>query len=567
MGNGLDELAADAAPVLFEDSVSHDSDTGATNVATTTWRPLFSHECTFGPPIFDSVVDNLIHNPNINSSWLFRADILHDAQAPPPPPRPTTTTTTSGLCATCTTPTSGSDSSDRTCTCTSPRTPSFIGFERQRCIVRKLIPRNTLRDAPLDQTCLLYTGTLPGSNEHDGGANGDDDTAVERKLVVYLPHVSAPSDMPFYHPKVRGVAFLYEWNQAESRGSVSISYRYFDEGDRSVEKLTRTAHHLVAVILKHGKGRVEGYTKRVHHDLLLPQARVQNTYTKLKQKHARTLIRGWAESTDPEKHIFEDLCIASFLMELWADMYGGPGEKFPGFVDIGCGNGLLVYILIREGFTGWGFDARSRKSWASYNIKLPSSASASSGETDDEDSLRELVLLPTPVSRQGRSGGISSEDFDARNIHDGRFPTGTFIISNHADELTAWTPIIAALSECPFLAIPCCSHDLTGKLFRAPPPKDKTKAESTYSSFVVWVSSIAEDCGWHVEQEMLRIPSTRNTAIVGRKLQQQSQAADQPSSSPLSSHDVQAIVDKYGGTAGYLDSVLRLVKKNASSSH
>lgn len=36
------------------------------------------------------------------------------------------------------------------------------------------------------------------------------------------------------------------------------------------------------------------------------------------------------------------------------------------FVDLGCGNGLLVYILNSEGHKGVGFDIRRRKIWDTY---------------------------------------------------------------------------------------------------------------------------------------------------------------------------------------------------------
>ncbi|KAK4466912.1 hypothetical protein QBC42DRAFT_215822 [Cladorrhinum samala] len=505
------KAAADAAPLIYE------------NNEETTWRPIFTHDCTFEPKIFDSVVHNLIRNPNINSSWLFRADILHDGPEAP----------------------------------SSSPVPSFAGFKLRQCIVRRLIPRNTMRDKPMEQTCLIYESTVHRENENEQG--GDEEPAaaaaaadVQRTLLVYLPRVDSPDEMPYYHPKVRGVAFLHEWSASKSAGAVSLSYLFYDdEADRSVEKLTRTALNLLQVVHKHGQGRVRGYQKRVHHDVVIPQARLQDTYTRLKQAHARTLIRGWAEVTDPDKHVFEDLCIAAFLIELWRDMYAGEGRQpFPGFVDIGCGNGLLVWILNREGFEGWGFDARARKSWANYNIK-------GEEEEEEEDSLRELVLLPPPVSRAGLADiSAAGGDFGEDKIHDGRFPRGTFIISNHADELTPWTPILAAISDCPFIAIPCCSHDLTGAKFRAPVPKDKTKAVSTYASLVVWVSQIAADCGWQVEEEMMRIPSTRNTAIIARK-RKPDFGGDV---------DIQAIVDKYGGTAGYLDAVIKLVKPSSSSS-
>ncbi|KAK1758410.1 hypothetical protein QBC47DRAFT_139817 [Echria macrotheca] len=503
MGYEPEQLAEDAPPIVTPD----DSGNGLGD----TWVPLFRHGCSFGPDIYHSVMLNLIKNPNINSTWLFRANILHDVQ---------------GADALSALPGSA------------PEIPSFRGLELQRCMIRKLIPRNTMRDKPLDQTCLLYGGT--GEDVQDEG--------IERTLVVYLPHVGSQSEMPFYHPVVRGIAFLHEWNAAESVGSVSISYLFFDVGDRSVDKLVRTAWHLLKAIYKHGEGRVAGYKKRVHHDVLIPQARVQDRYTALKNKYARDLIKTWAESTDPEKHVFEDLSIAAFLIELWADMY--KDVPFPGFVDIGCGNGLLVYILNREGYSGWGFDAQTRKSWASYSTKM-----GSGGET-----LQQLVLLPPPVSRARVEELSGSDDFEERLVHDGRFPKGTFIISNHADELTPWTPILATISDCPFIMIPCCSHDLTGSRFRAPRPADRSKADSSYASLVAWVAEITKDCGWEAEQEMLRIPSTRNTAIVGRK-----KTALEESAVP----DINAIVQRYGGTAGYLENVIKLVssKKGSTAEH
>ncbi|KAK4145407.1 uncharacterized protein C8A04DRAFT_10762 [Dichotomopilus funicola] len=528
MGFQPEELAADARPAVVETVTCHNDKAPSPP----NWSPLFRHPCEFGPSVFGDVLVNLIQNPNINSSWLFRADILYDSAASESkgPGRPDDELG----------PPSETDN-----TSSGPvRIPSFAGYELKRTIVRRLIPRNTLRDKPLDQTCLIYQTV---SNQKGGEESDDVVIPEENTLVVYLPHVADGSEMPFYHPVVKGIAFLHSWTAAESSGSISISYQFFNEAeDRSTVKLTRTALRLLEVIHKHGKGRLAGYQKRVHHDQILPQARVQNTYAQLKRKYARELIESWAETTDPEKHVFEDLCIAAFLVELWADMYGRPSRQtpFPGFVDIGCGNGLLVYILNREGFGGWGFDARARKSWSTYNTKFI----APSGS--EEDTLQELVLLPAPVS-SGEE--ITTTTLPQDRIHNGRFPKGTFIISNHADELTPWTPILATLSECPFIAIPCCSHNLAGERYRAPPPRDKTKADSAYSSLVAWVADIATDCGWEVEQEMLRIPSTRNTAMIGRTRSRGAELVD-----------VDDVVQRYGGAAGYLASVIKLVTSTSS---
>jgi tRNASer (uridine44-2'-O)-methyltransferase len=282
---------------------------------------------------------------------------------------------------------------------------------------------------------------------------------------------------------------------------------------------------------------VQGYVKRVNHDLIIPQPKFQDRYAHLKSKYARQLVDTWAESTDPVKHVFEDLGIAAFLIELWIAMY--KDSPFPGFVDIGCGNGLLVYLLTQEGYDGWGFDARSRKSWANYTT--PTTASPSG------KSLEERLLLPSIIPVRGPENTTSP--LDAAKIHDGLFKSGTFIVSNHADELTPWTPILGLISQCPFIMIPCCSHSLTGERFRAPPPRDKTKSKSTYASLVDWACRIAEDCGWQPETEMLRIPSTRNTGIVGRNR-----------TTAASDIELSAILLKYGGVEGYYDNVVKLLK-------
>jgi tRNASer (uridine44-2'-O)-methyltransferase len=61
----------------------------------------------------------------------------------------------------------------------------------------------------------------------------------------------------------------------------------------------------------------------------------------LKEKYAANLIANWKESSDAEKSVHEDLGIAAYLSCLWQG-------KTTSFVDLGCGNGLLVFILTSE---------------------------------------------------------------------------------------------------------------------------------------------------------------------------------------------------------------------------
>ncbi|TFB03750.1 hypothetical protein CCMA1212_004772 [Trichoderma ghanense] len=546
-----------------------------------TWVPLYSHACSFGPGIFVDKMMNLIRNPNLNSSWLFRADILYDeakatgrnsSSATSPGDTTTTTTPSSSITAVDADPDTSSrpdadahaeadaQSSARTDSEIRPVAVEICGMTLERTLVRRLIPRNERRDKPLEQTCLFYTSTSPLVSAVDsaGAGPGSASSASLSTLVIYTPHSPSADALPFYHPKVQGIAHLHQWDQS-GKGTISVHFLPYPEHPVTDARLQRTAYHLLEIIDKHGHGAAEGYVKRVNHDVVIPQDRFQNRYALLKSKYARRLVDSWAEKTDPTKHVFEDLGIAAFLIELWSDMYPEGAAAFPGFVDIGCGNGLLVYLLTQEGYAGWGFDARERKSWAQYRTGGQPSPSGSS--------LEERLLLPAMVSRgrggqgqadanlvdddlePGRAERDPSDGSSVGVVHDGAFAPGTFIVSNHADELTPWTPILAALSRCPFIMIPCCSHSLAGDKFRAPPPRDKTKARSTYASLVDWVSGIAEDCGWKVETEMLRIPSTRNTCLLGRTRTKEVREAD-----------VEAMVAKYGGTGGYYENVAKLIK-------
>lgn len=79
------------------------------------------------------------------------------------------------------------------------------------------------------------------------------------------------------------------------------------------------------------------------------------------------MLQNWPEKTDPKKFVYEDIGIASYLMLLWNEGNIPTEEtKKMKFVDLGCGNGLLVHILNSEGHKGVGLDIRKRKIWDLY---------------------------------------------------------------------------------------------------------------------------------------------------------------------------------------------------------
>ncbi|KAI1626893.1 hypothetical protein EDD37DRAFT_605723 [Exophiala viscosa] len=479
---------------------------------------------------FMQVTNLLLECPNLNSTHLFRADILHDSAQ--------ILKTVAEKEQQCDYLNGNKNdyhddaSADQVVAVDAPQVE---GATLVRRVLRRLIPRKPQLDRPLEQWCYIYE-----MQESPGVKSG--------YVVVYVPDVKDEADMPWYHPPVKALAYLYE--QAEGHTTFSTHFLPFDQTTNVVpERLHRTFISLLQTFLRLAKG--PGPEEQLHDtnkndmaiatgmsmapsvlkDTILPQHIVQNTYTRLKQQYAQNLISRWAEKTEPSKHVFEDLSIAAFVIELWKQMY--TTDNFPGFVDIACGNGVLSYILIKEGYHGRGFDARRRKTWEVLEM---------------DPYLDEMICVPQPFldAAPSDSDGV----IPGARIHSGFFKPGTFVISNHADELTPWTPILAALAcpqnPLPFLAIPCCSHALSGAKHRYS-PKDirntsindkegqpasgdlkalraaKVKAanhaddKSMYACLTRKVVAIAEDIGFDVELTLMRIPSTRNIGVMGNR--------------------------------------------------
>jgi len=479
------------------------------------WTIVQSAPANFAPEYFLAVQRDLLENPNLTASHLSRAELSYQSF------------TDATYNPNATTPNDLASIIKHLRPECRPRLleHEIEGFALEWSVVRKLIPRNPNLDAPMMQTCHLYNSTADISITTPDGAR--EHFQAQRYMVIYIPHASSPEEIPYYHPTLHALAMLYTHlpspSLTQSPGTLSIYFHPHTTHPIDI-RLTRTALKLLQIIHKHARGRASGYKKRVHHDLIVPQKLFQDTYAYLKGKYAVQLIEGWVEQTPAEKHVFEDLGIAAFLMGVWGGIYGGGNverakEGFPGFVDIGCGNGVLVYILNAEGWKGWGFDVRRRKSWSGL---FPSSFPA-------EEKLKEMLLVPailSPTPNTTPTSSTTTSDLpNTPPYHNGIFPPKTFIISNHADQLTPWTPLLASLSASPFIAIPCCSHALSGARFRSPvhkrflaldPLANGNKVPSAYAGLCSWVGWLSECVGFKVEREWLRIPSTRNVAVVGR---------------------------------------------------
>lgn len=437
-------------------------------------------------------------------------------------------------------------------------------IQKYKCI-RRLLPRRTQIDRGMLQECAIFADATHGQVVYTTLRASDQET--EQRDANALQRGRAASDfpqhaseVPYYHPAVRCVAFRYSSavpaTYPEAQGTVSVAFVPFSasQGGAPLDengRLGRTALSLLRLLHQHSYGHATSYVKRVVHDVLVPRDTYQDLYIALRTEYANDLIQSWAEVTDPKKHVFEDLGIAAYLMLLWKDMFspgaslvcGSPrgrswGQPPGGFVDVGCGNGLLVYILSKEGYHGYGFDARERKSWPNYA---------------KQGAVLHACMFDAPGALRGTSPAL---------------PSGAFLIGNHADELTPWVPVLAAITPyCSgFVNIPCCAWTLEGARFTpthlrldeaeigellcgeasavpAQPPMaphtiphevaallactewfvqrlvtapDADQVHSKHLAYYAYVARLHMRAGWVCETEALRIPSTKNWALVAR---------------------------------------------------
>ncbi|XP_058463807.1 probable tRNA (uracil-O(2)-)-methyltransferase [Malaya genurostris] len=200
-------------------------------------------------------------------------------------------------------------------------------------------------------------------------------------------------------------------------------------------------------------------------------------YSNLKTKYGTEMVRIWPENTDPKKYVYEDVAIATYLLLLWQqERKATNSEHRQSFVDVGCGNGLLVYILVSEGHDGYGVDVRKRKIWDLYPKNIT------------------LKVEPIVPSDQAL------------------FPNTDWIIGNHSDELSPWVPVLAARSSyhCRYFLLPCCAFEFDGNKFQR-----KNSGVSQYHEFLSYVQQISDVCGFHTAIDRLKIPSTKRTCLIG----------------------------------------------------
>ncbi|KAI8373061.1 uncharacterized protein BYT42DRAFT_56813 [Radiomyces spectabilis] len=345
-------------------------------------------------------------------------------------------------------------------------------FER---VQRELVPKRKSKDSLFVETVEYY------EYDSESGYCGQ---------VVYRPS-EKDQPLPFYYPKVAAYRFVYikdtqlsayHHDTSDERGLLRLEVVPLTGSPIAVTN-AKMQYALKTLLHKLFKWCIQarlGYKKQAHHDTLVAKDTYVAMYQYMKEKYAQSLVSNWTEKTDPQKFVFEDIAIASYLICLWKEEEARTHRK-PTFVDLGCGNGLLTHLLISQGFSGYGVDIASRKIWKNLC-------------RGHADSLRVETLYPAQAS----------------------YPTVDWIIGNHADELVPWIPIIAAKSgeHCKFLVIPCCFYGLDGTRRL---PLRATAEGGKYRAYTHYIKDIASQCGYQCEQDYLRIPSTKNIALVGRQ--------------------------------------------------
>lgn len=172
------------------------------------------------------------------------------------------------------------------------------------------------------------------------------------------------------HKQSLGPRFAYMLQHDED-GYTSVSAYQMDSPprDSSIEWLEKM---LFPRILKWAKSDIKSRTTHLPSVNLVSAEKYAELYWKMKEKYGAKLISNWPENTDPMKFVYEDIAIATYLLLLWEkERLERKTTDLQSFLDLGCGNGLLVYILFNEGHRGLGIDLRRRKIWDTYPAETP----------------------------------------------------------------------------------------------------------------------------------------------------------------------------------------------------
>lgn len=329
----------------------------------------------------------------------------------------------------------------------------------------------------------------------------------------------ALTSWPFQYPKMRAVAVSFD-PAAGGGGGGTLRYSVLPlEVERSPEArdfaemkpwacksarafLTRARKRCDAWDPETGLGT---YVKRVVRDRFVEEEPYRMHVHRLKQKYGLHWAKNWPEVTDPVKFVYEELSIAAYLIALFEaeQKESGNADKAT-FVDVGCGNGFLTYLLVSEGYRGTGVDLQKRGIWDLY----PDNVTAC---------LRHEKIDPMTYTCDGVD----------------------WIIGNHSDELTPWIPAIAARSlngdlgaprvRPRFFILPCCFFDFDERKYAVGFMRRtlavKNKGEGRYELYLQYIERVVAQFGYSCDRENIRIPSTKYVGILGFRVEDRQRAS------------------------------------------
>lgn len=328
------------------------------------------------------------------------------------------------------------------------------------CEIRKLLPRHrnhqehTFELSVFDESHnqVTYIRIHPATSEHSISPNCNFRLKFSNGMFVLSVGLEAS--------KSKDKCSIYNETEASEVGMEDPKYDFLKK--HLLPKLVHWAENIT-------------HTGSVKSSLqLVPVNKYCLLYQNLKDKYGKLFVEIWPERTDPSKFVFEDIAIATYLILLW-------NETKQRFVDLGCGNGLLVYILTCEGHQGYGVDVRPRKIWDLYS------------------------KVGSAVKPDLRIGTITPSDMTLYSNTD-------WLIGNHSDELTPWVPVFAAKSSynCNFFLLPCCPFEFNGQKYQRKDPSC-----SRYMEYISYIKTISEQCGFNVRIDKMRIPSTKRVCLIG----------------------------------------------------
>lgn len=210
---------------------------------------------------------DMIHHPEYNSTLILRAEIDFDHNLLEPEP---------------------------TADHQRPATLELRGFRASRIIRRNLLARRPHRDPSIRQDCTFF------------GSTKETDMPEGSTLCVLTPILEEGADLPYYHPRVKHIAFRY---LQDTPPTIRIEVAPLELNDIAFPvdqdcRLYRICLALLDALHRYGVGKLNSYKKRVLHDQIIPREVYQDLYLIMRERH-KDLVKTWQEVTDPLKHVYE----------------------------------------------------------------------------------------------------------------------------------------------------------------------------------------------------------------------------------------------------------------------